>query len=206
MMSKLGFDTFYVQGGDFGAVILQHMAILYPDTVLGFHSNMCTVYTPKSFLRALLSTVFPSWYVKPEHYDRVFPLKEKFFEKLRESGYLHIQATKPDTIATTSFRLYAETFNRAHYSLGITRHPVQVPSACARFSNDFYAADGFLDELYPNLVQLTDYEGGHFAAFQTPDVLANDLFDALEKFEKFNIKNRPDIVKKSEERHFYRDE
>lgn len=243
LMHDIGFKEFYVQGGDFGAIILQHMAVLFPESVLGFHSNMCTIYTPKSYLRTLLGTVFPSWYVKPEHYDRVYPLSEQFYWRLRETGYLHLQATKPDTLgvalndspigmaayilekfitgtnrtwleqedggrlkdtftytslidnimfywltssATTSFRLYAETFNKKHMGLGILRHPVQVPSACARFSYDFYTADGLLPEIYPHLLQLTDHEGGHFAAMQKPDVLANDIHDAVEKFVKFN--------------------
>lgn len=66
--------------------------------------------------------------------------------------------------------------------------PIQVPSACARFENDFYAPDGLLNELYPNLLQLSDYHGGHFAAFQLPDVFSKDVFMAVEKFENFHAK------------------
>lgn len=40
--------------------------------------------------------------------------------------------------------------------------------------------------MFTNLIQLSDYEGGHFAAFQLPEVLATDIFNAVEKFEKFN--------------------
>ena len=66
------------------------------------------------------------------------------------------------------------------------RMPVQVPSACARFRNDFYTSDGLLKEIFPNLLHLSDHEGGHFAAFQVPDVFSRDVFVAIEKFENFN--------------------
>nr|AKF11870.1 putative juvenile hormone epoxide hydrolase 1 [Leptinotarsa decemlineata] len=247
MMKELGFKKFYVQGGDFGSIILQHMSVLYPDSVMGFHSNMCHVFTPLSTLKNFFSQYYPSfswWYIRPEHYKRVHPTMEYFFKRLRETGYLHLQATKPDTLgvainesplglaayilekftsgtnpnwqlredggltefftytdlldnimiywitesATTSFRLYSESFNRDHMGLGITRQPVPVPTACARFKYDFFTADGMLTETYPNIVQLSDYDGGHFAAWQLPQVLAKDIFDAVEIMES-NYKN-----------------
>ncbi|CAH1160265.1 unnamed protein product [Phaedon cochleariae] len=248
MMQAIGFQRFYAQGGDFGSIILQHMSVLYPEVVLGFHSNMCVVNTPQAYLKYFLNSFLPSlpwWYVKPDHYDRVYPMGEHFMLRLRETGYLHLQATKPDTLgvgindspvglaayilekfttgtnkawmeeedggltkvftytdlldnimlywvtnsATTSFRLYSETFSKAHMDLGITRRPVTVPTACIRFSNDFYAADGALRETYPNLVHLTDEEGGHFAAMQLPRVLADDVFESVEIFQNIHKKN-----------------
>ncbi|KAG5881782.1 hypothetical protein JTB14_033142 [Gonioctena quinquepunctata] len=242
MMHQLGFKKFHTQGGDLGSIILHHLSVLYPDSVLGFHSNMCIVFTPLFILKSYFSSFYPSfswWYIKPGHYDRVHPLKEYLMKGLRESGYLHIQASKPDTIgiamndspiglaayilekftsgtnftwkyredgglteyftytdlldnimlywvtesATTSFRLYAETFNVAHMGLGIIRQPIPVPTACTRFKNDFYSADGMLTETYPNLVQLTDHDGGHFAAWQLPDVLVEDVFSAVDIME-----------------------
>lgn len=58
-MLRLGFKQFYVQvdktvfdlkhfstlklsqGGDWGSIILTFMSVLYPDNLLGAHSNMC---------------------------------------------------------------------------------------------------------------------------------------------------------------------
>ncbi|XP_063914655.1 juvenile hormone epoxide hydrolase 2-like isoform X1 [Zophobas morio] len=242
LMKRLGFDRFYIQGGDFGAIILQNLAVLYPEVVLGFHSNMCTVYTPLSYLKTMVGAVWPTLFTKAEHVERVYPLWESFVHRLRETGYLHLQATKPDTLGValndspvglaayilekfttgtnishqsredgglkqyydyadlldnvmlywitgsmpTAVRLYSETFNKNFMSLGTGRMPVQVPSACARFRNDFYTSDGLLKEIFPNLLHLSDHEGGHFAAFQVPDVFSRDVFVAIEKFENFN--------------------
>lgn len=97
-MQRLGFNKYYIQGGDFGAIILQYMAALFPDNVLGFHSNMCTNFGLKAMFKTFLGQIYPSWIVKPEHYNRVYPLTEQFQQRLRETGYLHLQATKPDTL------------------------------------------------------------------------------------------------------------
>lgn len=63
-----------------------------------------------------------------------------------------------------------------------------MPSACARFSYELdYPATTILKTKYKNLVHVSDYDGGHFAAFEVPNVLANDVFLATKKF--LNINN-----------------
>lgn len=60
-----------------------------------------------------------------------------------------------------------------------------VPSGCARFSNELvYSLDAALKMKYHNLVHLSDYEGGHFPAFEVPNVLAKDIYDFVEKVNK----------------------
>ncbi|CAH1130360.1 unnamed protein product [Ceutorhynchus assimilis] len=238
LMQRLGFKQYYCQGGDFGAIILQSLTILYPNNVLGYHTNMAYVSTPLANIKTALGMLYPGWIVRKDHQDRVYPLWDKFMHRIRETGYLHLQATKPDTLgvgvgdspaglaayilekfttgtniqwqtredggllekftytnlldnvmiywisnsATTSFRLYAESFSTAHTGQNVLRQPIKVPTAVARFRWDFYVADGLLGEIYPNNLQLSDFDGGHFAAFEVPEVLAQDIFNAVEKF------------------------
>ncbi|CAH2229030.1 jg7101 [Pararge aegeria aegeria] len=40
LMARLGHDQFYIQGGDWGSIIGSAIATLYPENVLGFHSNL----------------------------------------------------------------------------------------------------------------------------------------------------------------------
>lgn len=87
-----------ILGGDFGAIILQALSVIYPERVLGYHTNFPNIYTPLSYIKYLLGTIYSPWVVKPEHYNKVYPLRQKFEGKLRETGYLHLQATKPDTV------------------------------------------------------------------------------------------------------------
>ncbi|KAJ8926603.1 hypothetical protein NQ314_021012 [Rhamnusium bicolor] len=159
---------------------------------------------------------------------------------LEETGYMHIQATKPDTIGvalrdspvglaaymlekyplwtnpewknlddggltkkfklvdlldnvmiywvtgciTTSMRLYAECFSKEYFDLHMASIPTTVPSACARFSHELvYQPETVLRDKFVNLVHVADYEGGHFAAAEEPELLANDLYIFVEKVE-----------------------
>lgn len=51
-----------------------------------------------SNVKLLLGSLFPSLIMEERHINRVYPLKDLFSYIIRESGYFHIQATKPDTV------------------------------------------------------------------------------------------------------------
>jgi len=243
LMKRLGFDKYYIQGGDWGSAIVSNMATLYPDHILGAHINSTFVNTALSRVKLLLGTLNRRWIVEKEHEDSVYPLSKMFHAILLESGYFHIQATKPDTVGvgltdspvglaayilekfttwtnpewknredggltlrysyeqlldnvmlywingciTTSMRLYAEHFSKAHRCLKLDRIPIKVPMACARFKKDVVCQPNtILKEKYPILLQTNDYsDGGHFAALEVPQVLADDIWSAAEKFEAY---------------------
>ncbi|KAH0535869.1 hypothetical protein KQX54_019788 [Cotesia glomerata] len=98
LMRRLGFDKFYTQGGDWGSIIVGQMATLFPQHVLGIHSNFCGVLGFKTTLKTFLYSFFPSLLLPKEDHHLLYPMKKHFFSKLLETGYLHIQATKPDTV------------------------------------------------------------------------------------------------------------
>ncbi|KAF4516751.1 hypothetical protein B566_EDAN004590 [Ephemera danica] len=98
LMKRLGHEKFYVQGGDWGAIIVANIATLFPDEVLGLHSNMCMVNSPIAALYLLTSSVYPSMFVDDELASKMYPLSKLFSDLMLESGYFHIQATKPDTV------------------------------------------------------------------------------------------------------------
>lgn len=98
-MDRLGFEKFYAQGGDVGAMVVQLMASLYPTKVIGMHSNMCLINSPLQNAKAFIGNYFPSLIGIPKEHERyLYPMSEKFSFLILESGYMHIQATKPDTI------------------------------------------------------------------------------------------------------------
>lgn len=100
LMKRLGFQTFYVQGGDWGGIILSFMQVLYSDNVLGAHSNSCSCMTSICNLkRWLLGTTFPSLIATEEEVPLFTPVGQRWIDLyMLEMGYLHIQATKPDTV------------------------------------------------------------------------------------------------------------
>ncbi|XP_043286276.1 juvenile hormone epoxide hydrolase 2-like [Venturia canescens] len=249
LMLRIGFDKFYTQGGDWGAIITAHLAALFPQHVLGVHSNMCVVLSSNVLLKTALYAIAPSLAVAKEDESLMYPLKGKLMRHVEETGYFHIQATKPDTVGiglidspaglaayilekfstatngtyrfradgglfekfeadelidnlmmywiprsmTTAMRIYAETFNMKTRSLGIDSVPINVPSACAQFPNEIiHQPMEFLKDRFKNLLRATRMpRGGHFAAMEEPELLANDIFESVDEMEKFrkNLEN-----------------
>lgn len=98
LMISLGYDKFLVQGGDWGALIGSNLATLFPENVIGLHSNMCGAMSAAAMAKGFIASFYPTLFVAPEHVDFFYPASEKFSFMIEESGYFHLQATKPDTI------------------------------------------------------------------------------------------------------------
>lgn len=98
LMTRLGHSKFIVQGGDWGALIGRSITALYPDNVIGFHCNSCAAQTPLAMMKLLVASFYPTAFVEPQYVDWLFPAGEKFKTYMRETGFLLLQATKPDTI------------------------------------------------------------------------------------------------------------
>ncbi|OAD56030.1 Juvenile hormone epoxide hydrolase 1 [Eufriesea mexicana] len=247
LMQRLGFEKFYIQGGDWGSLIVANLAALFPEKVTGLHSNMCNTLTPVSLFWSFVGTYFPFIVGVNEHYSRFFPLSTVLSNLIQESGYFHIQATKPDTIGaalasspdglaayilekfstwtnptyrdrddggltekytldelldnimiywvtnsiTTSVRLYAENFSTAYRALYIDRVPIKVPTGCAAFPHELLSQpESLLKERYTNIIHFNFIpRGGHFAAFEEPRLLADDIFSFVKKTENLKTKS-----------------
>nr|XP_026496407.1 juvenile hormone epoxide hydrolase-like [Vanessa tameamea] len=98
LMKRLGFNKFYIQAGDWGSQAATHMCTVFPDEILGFHTNMPLSSRPISNVKYILGSLFSSLIVESKHRHRMYPLKDLLTYLVRESGYFHLQATKPDTI------------------------------------------------------------------------------------------------------------
>ncbi|CAH2058150.1 unnamed protein product, partial [Iphiclides podalirius] len=245
LMKRIGHEHYYIQGGDIGHHVGSVMATLFQDKVLGFHTNMATVmFGTMANFYILLGSLWPSRIMEPEMQSRMYPLSEHFTWLLEESGYMHLQATKPDTIGaaltdspaglaayilekfstwtnpdfrkasdgnllakyslthlldnimvywvsnsiTTSLRVYAETLNKKELSLSFDNIPTTVPTWGIKFKNELiYHPDFILKMKYKNYLQSTVVEdGGHFAAFENPHIMAKDIFQAVDTFRQFH--------------------
>ncbi|KAI8119030.1 Juvenile hormone epoxide hydrolase 1 [Lucilia cuprina] len=100
LMLRLGYKKFFIQGGDWGSVIGSHIATLFPENVLGYHSNLCTALTPKAMIKGAVASLFPSFFSPKGYENFFFPMSEKLKFIMEETGYMHLQSTKPDTIGT----------------------------------------------------------------------------------------------------------
>jgi microsomal epoxide hydrolase len=242
LMLRLGHTHYYVQGGDWGSAIVNIMSKAYPSNILGMHINMFVVpFNSIVTIKQLIGTVLPSLIYSPTEIKDRMPLMDIFRYWLKESGYMHLQATKPDTVAfglndspvglaayilekfstwtnrdnrqcpdgclskyftldelltevmiywTTetigsSMRFYKETVSSPETFVWMSI-PVDIPSAIAAFPQEFPgSARSFANQAFHNIVQYTDMpRGGHFAAFEVPQLLADDIRSFVWKVEE----------------------
>ena len=101
LMSRLDHETFFYHGGDWGSIVGKAISVLYPERVLGYHSTLPNIHFPlKTLLKILVAEIVSPSLI----YDntttesgRLHPLSQRIGFVLQETGYFHLQATKPDT-------------------------------------------------------------------------------------------------------------
>uniref|UniRef100_A0A1A7YPW9 Epoxide hydrolase n=1 Tax=Iconisemion striatum TaxID=60296 RepID=A0A1A7YPW9_9TELE len=245
LMERLGFSQFYLQGGDWGSLITTNMAQMKPDCVKGLHLNMCLSTRGFKVLLSMIIGPYLPFLVgfSREDVRRLFPFFEKnVWAMLRESGYLHIQATKPDTAGcglndspvglaayilekfstwtkmknrdlvdgglerkfslddlltnvmiywttgsiVSSMRFYKENFKTNPESRIDAKTGIFVPTGLAAFPQELlHFPRSWAQIRYRNIQSYTFMQaGGHFAAFEEPRLLADDIFQFVKKVEK----------------------
>ncbi|KAL2770723.1 epoxide hydrolase 1 isoform d precursor [Daubentonia madagascariensis] len=235
LMLRLGFQEFYIQGGDWGALICTNMAQLAPSHVKGLHLNMALILRNFFTLTLLLGRRFGGLFGYTERdMELMYPFKEKFFYSImRESGYMHIQCTKPDTVGcalndspvglaayilekfstwtnsefryledgglerkyslddlltnvmlywttgtiVSSQRYYKENLGQGWMAHKHERLKVHVPTGFAAFPCELvHVPEKWVKFKYPKLISYSYMaRGGHFAAFEEPELLAQDI-------------------------------
>jgi pimeloyl-ACP methyl ester carboxylesterase len=84
LMEEIGYQRYFIQGGDMGGGVMLGIAGKYPDRVLGMHSiNVYWGYPPPKDL----SPPEQQWQKKSQQWQ------------MAEGGYAMIQASKPQTLA-----------------------------------------------------------------------------------------------------------
>nr|ACQ91144.1 microsomal epoxide hydrolase [Mugil cephalus] len=245
LMERLGFSKFYLQGGDWGSLITTNMAQMKPLCVKGLHLNMFLSRRGFKMLLSLMIGPYLPFLVgfSREDVRRLFPYFEKnVWSMLRESGYLHIQATKPDTAGcgvnnspvglaayilekfstwtdsnnreledgglerkfslnelltnvmiywttgsiVSSMRFYKENLKSNPESRVDGKTNVYVPTGLAAFPGELmHCPKSWAQLKYEDIYTYTFMpRGGHFAAFEEPELLANDIFHFVKKVEK----------------------
>ncbi|MDD7941937.1 alpha/beta fold hydrolase [Actinomycetospora lutea] len=86
LMTRLGYDRFLAQGGDWGAMITTALAVRHPDRVAMMHTTMPRAARPEGFDDAQLDETERRWLAETEQ-----------FRKLG-SGYSAQQRTRPQTL------------------------------------------------------------------------------------------------------------
>ncbi len=88
LMARLGYSRYGVQGGDWGSMVVRHLAHLDPDRVTGVHVNMLISFPPGN----------------PDDMDDLTERETAQLARMQDymtsgSGYTAIQSTKPQSLA-----------------------------------------------------------------------------------------------------------
>ena len=83
--------------------------------------------------------------------------------------------------AGSSARLYFESFHAEAEAASII---VEIPTGCCIYPKEIIRASRrWAEKRYTNIIHWTDQEiGGHFAAFEQPDLYVNDIREFARNF------------------------
>jgi pimeloyl-ACP methyl ester carboxylesterase len=212
LMTRLGYNRYVAQGGDWGSAVTTAMGMQQPEGLAAIHINMPIVL--------------------PEGpYDNASPAELAMLEAMAyyarwDGGYSDQQASRPQTLGygladspagqamwiyekfwswadcggdplnaltydemldnimlywlpntgASSARLYWESF---HGGFGAAE--LHIPTGCSVFPKDIYAAPrSWAERCIHNLIHWNELEkGGHFAAFEQPELFVNEIRTAF---------------------------
>ncbi|NNH72285.1 epoxide hydrolase [Nocardia uniformis] len=205
LMSRLGYDRYGVHGNDAGALVAPEMGRLAPDNVIGVHVDQIFSF-PKGDPgemdglneQELMGVQFGQKFLKHSIHDfsqsaqpstLAHALSDSPAGQLAWSGQLFATSLTPDDVITnvaiywftntsaSSARLYFENAHGAH-----SAEPTTVPIGLASFGYDFKPPRAFAERDHSNIVQWNEYDsGGHWAAYEVPDLLLGDIRDFFRK-------------------------
>ena len=93
VMQQLGYDRYVAQGGDWGAIVTRRLGEAYGDRLLGIHLNMIFAFPGADDTDAMAG-------VTDADNERFAAAGARIADG---TGYMAIQSTKPQTLATTSW-------------------------------------------------------------------------------------------------------
>ena len=240
LMKRLGYQQFVAQGGDWGAIVTDHMGAQAAPELLGIHTNMPGAVPPEIDKAAGTGSPAPSGLsadetkalerlksvytkgvgyayqmgLRPQtlygiadspvglaaylidhdawSYERISHLfvdGQPFGELTRDDILDNITLTWFTNTGISSARLYWERLH-ADNSFGFFNPKgVSIPVAVSAFPDELYQAPrSWAERAYPKLIHYNKLdEGGHFAAWEQPQLLAEEVragFRSLRKAAK----------------------
>ncbi|MBB5895451.1 pimeloyl-ACP methyl ester carboxylesterase [Kutzneria kofuensis] len=221
MVNRLGYNRFVAQGGDWGALITDRMAVQAPPALIGMHTNLPGA-VPPAYDSAIRAGAMPPAGLPADENAAWLQLSDLYS---RHVAYARFMGTRPQTLAgladtpvglaafmldhdVRSLDLIAAAF--AGHPGGLSRDDVldnitlywltntavsaarlywenpdsvvaakgvRVPAAVSVFPDEVYQAPrGWVEKAYPNLLRYNRVaKGGHFAAWEQPQLFAEEL-------------------------------
>jgi pimeloyl-ACP methyl ester carboxylesterase len=212
LMARLGYDSYCAQGGDWGAMVTQNIALTETAHCIGIHTTM-PIVAPDPDTMADLSP------------NEQAALEGLGYYSEWDSGYSKQQSTRPQSLAYgladspsgqaawivekfwawmdcgeeenqhpenilskdelldnimmywltnsagSSAQLYWESFSKP------VMDEITIPTGCSLFPKEiFRSSKRWIEKRFTNLVYFNELpSGGHFAAFEQPDIFVNEV-------------------------------
>lgn len=159
LMSRLGYERYVAQGGDWGNAVTEQLALQKPAGLIGIHTNMPATI-PDDVAHAL-------------QYGEPAPHAFSAEEGLSKTDILdNITLYWLTKTAVSSARLYWESKLPFFAPKGVT-----LPAAVSVFPDEIYSApQSWAEKAYPNLIHYNRLpKGGHFAAWEQPAAYCDEV-------------------------------
>ncbi|RZB19544.1 epoxide hydrolase [Streptomyces sp. F001] len=227
LMKRLGYTKYAAQGGDWGAIVTDAMAVQQPEGLVGIHVNLPKVVPPAIEQALIVGNPLPSDVVLANDEEKAAVEQLDFV--YRHVYYAYIMGSRPQTltglvdspVGLAAFMLDHDRDSLAMISRsfagekeGLTRddvldnitlfwltktavsaarlygenkHPffgargVTLPVAASVFPEELYQAPkSWAEQAYPNLIHYNRLpKGGHFAAWEQPELLVDEVRTGL---------------------------
>lgn len=204
LMRRLGYDRYGVHGSDNGAMVARELGILDPDGFLGLHVLQLFSFPsgdPAEFERLepadYAGLEHMQWFQKVGGYNTMnasrpqtigaalsdSPVGLLAYSELFESfGNGTSRVPLDDVLTAVSVAWFANAaagMSRAYWENAQAESEPAVnsaPTGVAVFADDFQTIRVFAERDNDRIVHWSRFpEGGHFAALEVPDVLADDI-------------------------------
>jgi pimeloyl-ACP methyl ester carboxylesterase len=229
LVTRLGYDRYFAQGGDVGAAVTDAMAVMAAEGLAGIHLNFLR-RPPAAVAAAVFAAAPDPEGLSGEEREGLGRLKAQF-----KKGYIVEQGQSPQTIgyslndspaglaawildhdtdayekikqafvderpsgrltrdnvldnitlywltetAASAARIYWESQRAAVAAAAAAKTPPEtsLPVAFTVFPGEIYKAPrSWAEGVYPNLSYFNEVErGGHFAAWEEPEIFANEM-------------------------------
>jgi len=206
LMVRLGYDRYFAQGGDWGAMVTSSLGVNHSDHVAGLHLNMPLAVPDLSQPLTDAEQASMDGFANYERWEAGYSKQqstrpqtvgygladspagqaawvvEKFWAWTDSGGHPENVLTRDELLdnvmlywlpgaGASSARLYWESFADVDFT------PINVPVGCSIFPKEIFRmsrrwAEGrFTDLRFWNEPE----KGGHFAAFEQPDIWLDDV-------------------------------
>jgi len=220
LMSRLGYTRYVAQGGDWGAIITDLMAVQQPAGLIGIHTNMAGAVPPAIDAALWAGNPLPEGLSAEEKRacDQLsFAYNHVGFARLMASRPQTLSALADSPVGLATFMIDHDAASQALIARAFAGQPgglsrddvldnitlfwltntaisaarlywenktaffaakgVRIPAAVSVFPDEMYTPPrSWVEKAYPKLIHYNKLDkGGHFAAWEQPALLAQEI-------------------------------